>query len=232
MISLTLQKREFMLFIGVLWGKIYVHTPMEDLKIVIGKNLAALRKKKKMTQIELAEHFNCSDKAVSKWEQGATTPDIETLKMLCDFYGVTLDYLTKEENISKPEINTKREKTILVNQITSTVLVISFVWMIATIWFVYPIVFLKNPNSYWLAFVWAVPASMLVLVFFNIVYFKRRKIITFIALSVFIWTILTCVFLHFFFFTGEGARLGLIFVLGIPIEITLILWFMLKKKVA
>ena len=66
---------------------------MDDLKIIIGKNLSSLRKARKLTQLELAEKLNYSDKAVSKWEQGATTPDIETLKQLCDFYGVTLDYL-------------------------------------------------------------------------------------------------------------------------------------------
>ena len=66
---------------------------MDDLKIIIGKNLSSLRKARKLTQLELAEKLNYSDKAVSKWEKGATTPDIETLKQLCDFYGVTLDYL-------------------------------------------------------------------------------------------------------------------------------------------
>ena len=67
---------------------------MEDLKIIVGKNLAALRKKKKLTQIELADKFNYSDKAVSKWEQGATLPDLETLCQLCDFYRVTTEVLT------------------------------------------------------------------------------------------------------------------------------------------
>ena len=65
---------------------------MDDLKTVVGKNLASLRKQAKLTQIELAEKFNYSDKAVSKWEQGATLPDLETLKQLSDFYGVTIDY--------------------------------------------------------------------------------------------------------------------------------------------
>ena len=204
---------------------------MEDLKIIIGKNLAALRKKKKMTQIELAEHFECSDKAVSKWEQGATTPDIETLQKLCDFYGVTLDYLTKEENIEKPELNTKRDKQILANQITTTFLIISIVWIAATIIFVYPLVFLKAKTSYWVAFVWAIPISALILEVFNFFYFKRRKIITLIALSIFAWSVLAGVFLHFMFFTQEGAGLGLVFIIGAPVEVSLILWFMLRKRV-
>ena len=69
---------------------------MEELRKVIGENLAELRKEKKLTQIELAEHFNYSDKTISKWEKGDILPDIETLYRLCEFYGVTLDYLTHE----------------------------------------------------------------------------------------------------------------------------------------
>ena len=52
---------------------------MDDLKVIVGRNLAALRKRRKLTQLELAEQMNYSDKAVSKWEQGATLPDLETL---------------------------------------------------------------------------------------------------------------------------------------------------------
>ena len=48
----------------------------KDLKEIVGKNLASLRKKKQLTQIELAHIFNYSDKAVSKWELGATLPDM------------------------------------------------------------------------------------------------------------------------------------------------------------
>ena len=52
---------------------------MEELKSIIGENLASLRKEKKLTQAELAERFNYTDKAISKWEKGETSPDIETL---------------------------------------------------------------------------------------------------------------------------------------------------------
>ena len=43
---------------------------MEDLKVIFAQNLIALRKQMKLTQIELAEKINYSDKAVSKWERG------------------------------------------------------------------------------------------------------------------------------------------------------------------
>ena len=46
-----------------------------------------------MTQIELAEILNYSDKAVSKWERGESVPDISVLKQIADIFGVTVDYL-------------------------------------------------------------------------------------------------------------------------------------------
>lgn len=203
---------------------------MEDLKIVVGKNLSALRKQRKITQIELAEKFNYSDKAVSKWEQGATLPDLETLKQLCDFYGVTLDYLTEEENITNPHYDKSREKTLLINRIIITCLIASIVWMMATIFFVYPLLFQGKKDSYWLIFVWSIPASALVLLFANFIFFNKRKVLTLISLSIFIWTLLSSLFLHFLFFTDQGTNLWLIFILGIPMQIIVVLWFIIRKK--
>ena len=71
---------------------------MEELRKIIGKNLAELRKRHGLTQLELAEKFNYTDRAVSKWENGDTLPDIEVLYNLCAFYGITIDYLTHEDN--------------------------------------------------------------------------------------------------------------------------------------
>ena len=202
---------------------------MEDLKIIIGRNLASLRKKKKLTQIELAEKMGYSDKAISKWEQGATMPDIDTLKQLCDFYGVTLDYLTKEENIYHPQVDDKREKTIFINRIIIATLFGSIIWMIATIVFVYPLLFQNAKASYWPIFVWAVPATCLIALLMNFIYFKRNKIVALVSLSTFIWTALAATFLHFTFFTNQGTGLWLIFIIGIPAQIILVLWFIIRK---
>ena len=59
----------------------------------IGKTIAALRKKSGMTQSELAEHLNVSNKAVSKWENGQGYPDISLFPALAALFGVSIDYL-------------------------------------------------------------------------------------------------------------------------------------------
>ena len=55
---------------------------MEKLNFIIAKNLSELRRKNKLTQLEVAEKLNYSDKAVSKWEQGESLPGIEVLYKL------------------------------------------------------------------------------------------------------------------------------------------------------
>ena len=65
----------------------------EKLKLQIGNNIAACRKRCNMTQAELAEKLNYSDKAVSKWERGESLPDVVTLVQLADQLGVGVNAL-------------------------------------------------------------------------------------------------------------------------------------------
>ena len=66
---------------------------MEDLKIIFAQNLIMLRKQMKLTQIELAEKINYSDKAISKWERGESIPDVSVLLNLAKLFGVDIDFL-------------------------------------------------------------------------------------------------------------------------------------------
>ena len=59
----------------------------------IGAKIKFLRKEKKVTQEELAEYLHISSQAVSKWETGASSPDIDLLPKLAIFFGTSLDML-------------------------------------------------------------------------------------------------------------------------------------------
>jgi len=61
--------------------------------ITLSERIKALRKEKKMTQLELATKLNITDKAVSKWEAAEGNPDISLLAKLGEIFGVTMDYL-------------------------------------------------------------------------------------------------------------------------------------------
>lgn len=59
----------------------------------VGKTIAALRKEKGWTQVELAEKLQVSDKAVSKWEKDDAFPSVEFFPALAELFGVSIDYL-------------------------------------------------------------------------------------------------------------------------------------------
>lgn len=61
----------------------------------IGETIAYLRKEKKMTQSELAEKMNVTDKALSKWERDLSCPDVNTISKLADVLGVSVEELLK-----------------------------------------------------------------------------------------------------------------------------------------
>ena len=78
----------------------------------MGRFISELRKTQKMTQKDLAEKLNVSDKAVSKWERGLSCPDISLLSSLSDILGVSIDELLNGE---KNGGETSNVKTSVVN---------------------------------------------------------------------------------------------------------------------
>ena len=194
---------------------------MDDLRKLIGKNLTELRKRKGLTQLKLAEMFNYTDRAVSKWESGETLPDIEVLYNLCEFYGVTLDYLTHEDNEKYIKKNTDELQRW--NKITISVLVTSIVWMLATIIFVYTIIS-KKYTPVWQVFVWAIPVSCIVMAIFDKMYFHNR-LMYFAVWSLFTWTALAAIYVSYL-----SINVWPIFLLGIPAQFTLLVWLNIRKN--
>lgn len=68
----------------------------------LGKIILSLRKEKNMTQQELAEKLNITDKAISKWERDLSYPDIDSLPRIAEIFDISIDELLKVK-ITKPE---------------------------------------------------------------------------------------------------------------------------------
>ena len=85
-------------------------------KTTMGEFLAILRKSKGMTQQDAADRLGVSNKTVSSWETGASSPDISLLPVIAELYGVTCDELLRGERISPAEppqaTEQKREKAL------------------------------------------------------------------------------------------------------------------------
>ena len=79
----------------------------------IGKFIFELRKEKKMTQQELADKIGVTDRAISKWENGKTMPDLSLMRPLCDILDITINELISGERIDKKEYQKKSEENII-----------------------------------------------------------------------------------------------------------------------
>ena len=190
---------------------------MKNVKEVFAKNLVALRKSRNLTQSDLAQKLNYSDKAVSKWERGESVPDIEIIYQLSRFYGVTVDAMLEEDDILKKKGVSKKVERLII-----TLLSVLVVWLVAVIVFVILTWLVKNESlKIWLSFIYAIPTSAIVCIVFNSIWGKRY--INPIISSVLIWTLVMSIF-----FTTTFKNNSFIFFVAIPLQVACILWFFLE----
>ena len=82
-------------------------------QIKIGKFIAECRKKNNLTQMQLAEKLNITDRAISKWENGKTMPDSSIMLDLCNELKISVNELLSGEMISMENKNEKQEQILL-----------------------------------------------------------------------------------------------------------------------
>ena len=196
-----------------------------ELRQVIAANMADLRRQHGMTQLELAEKLNYTDKAVSKWERGDSVPDIAVLKQIADLFGVTVDYLLQEKHQTQPvtaHAESRRHTRGII-----TWLAVLLVWMSATVAFVVTKLAAPEMKSVWLAFVIAVPLSLVVWLVFNTVWFRHSR--NYLIISLLMWSVLAALHVSLLMF-GFNYRFWLIYTLGIPGQVIILLWSNVKKK--
>ena len=112
-------------------------------EISFGKMLAKLRKERNLTQQELADILNVSNKTISKWETNTTAPDIDSLKRLSQVLNVPVDVLLGNSNITTTPKSDKpkpsKKKTILLSAL-----------LLVTIFLIYYLItnFIPHTKSY------------------------------------------------------------------------------------
>ena len=129
---------------------------MEDIKSTVAKNITDLRILNNMTQMELGAKLNYSDKTISKWERGESTPDIAVLVQIASLFGVSLDYLAGIENIDdRVKENARSEKKY--NHRIITYIAEGAVWCVAVLAFIITSLVARDATFQWLYFVYALP---------------------------------------------------------------------------
>lgn len=200
--------------------KIRKRDTMENVKEIIAKNLAELRKEKKYTQQQIAERLNYSDKAVSRWEHAETMPDLETLCKLCDIYGVKFEYLLQADQPKKN--NPYVVKTDMPGRIVVLLIAALAIWIAAMVAYTYMhIIFSQNK---WTIFIWAIPTTSVTCQICNAFLLHNRPL-KYILTSITAWTLLLSLYLELL-----SYNVWMLFIIGIPIQIIIILLAILKTK--
>jgi transcriptional regulator with XRE-family HTH domain len=111
---------------------------MSDIKIK--DTIIELRKQKKLTQKQLAEHINYSDKVISKWECGESYPDILALKTLSKFFNVSIDEIVdgsilKDSTEVSPSMKLNVVKTHHPSLLAKIWIIIPFILLISSIFY-------------------------------------------------------------------------------------------------
>ncbi len=79
----------------------------------IGKFIAKCRKDKKLTQAQLAEKLNITDRAVSKWETGKSMPDSSIMLELCQILGISVNELLSAETVDRENYEKKADENLI-----------------------------------------------------------------------------------------------------------------------
>lgn len=200
-----------------------------NIKKNIAKNLARYRGMAGLTQSELADKINYSDKSVSKWERAEGTPDIFVLYELSKIYGVKVDDFLASDEEKLPEIKNFsliKRKRLLINSLS-----VGLVWLVAaTVYFLIKIIFgLINAESSrcWITFIFAVPVSGIVQVVFSELWWK--KFVSLISVSVIIWGTVLSVFITLEQFKADVDGGSAIFLVAAVLQILAVLWYILRR---
>ena len=200
---------------------------MAEIKSTVAKNLTKLRQLNNMTQLELAEKLNYSDKTVSKWERAESTPDISVLVKLADLFGITLDTLVRSENIEEaiaaPE--TKEVSAPKYNYRIIAYLSESTGWIFAMTAFIVTTLVLKEATFQWLYFAYALPVALVIKLVFNSIWFNPRH--NYYIISALMWSVLFAIHITFLYF---GINVALIYLLGAAGQFVIVMWSFVKKR--
>ncbi len=208
----------------------------EKLKNQIGANIAAYRKRSGMTQAGLAEKLNYSDKAISKWERGESVPDVLTLAQLAEQFGITVNDLLVDPNALPEETGAVQqameqmvEKTLKRKADKKIILMLSSLlcWSVALLIYVILSSIDATESWSWIFFIYAIPADAIVLLSLRSAWrdFRWNKFL----ISVIVWGSLLSIYMTMLLF---GINVWKLFLLGIPGQIAVLLWFRMFRKPA
>ena len=197
---------------------------LSELKLISASNIIKLRTRAGLTQAELGEKLNYSDKTISKWERGEAIPDAYVLTQMAELFGVTVDYLVSSHDAwESPEQQEEEEPRQAERHYSINVIIaisVLGVWTMALTIFVMLWLF---DIILWQTFVVALPVSILTYMVLICV-FRRRKHLQFViaafVLSMFI----------LLYFTLPMQKPWQLFLIAVPAEVIVFLSCNIRRR--
>ena len=197
---------------------------LSELKLISASNIIKLRTRAGLTQAELGEKLNYSDKTISKWERGEDIPDAYVLTQMAELFGVTVDYLLSSHDAwESPEQQEEEEQRQAERHYSINVIIaisVLGVWTMALTIFVMLWLF---DIILWQTFVVALPVSILTFMVLICV-FRRRKYLQFViaafVLSMFI----------LLYFTLPMQKPWQLFLIAVPAEVIVFLSCNIRRR--
>lgn len=198
---------------------------MDLLKINFAKKLLALRTGAGMTQSELGEKLNYSDKTVSKWERGEAIPDAAVLKNISRIFSVSIDFLLDDETpVDEADLVAKKDGTLpqlsLYPSITRVIL--AGIWTAAALLFV--LLWIIVDVVFWQVFIYALPITALAMLIFNSIWNEGRG--NFWIVSFQVISLLVAAYVGVLPLKNSWQ----LFLLVLPAELLVYLAFRIKKR--
>lgn len=199
-----------------------VEVTPDALKAITARNIARLRTAAHLTQYELGMKLNYSDKAVSRWERGEAIPDAFVLKQMSELFGVSVDELLRDgaaENAlraAKPKNKIDAPRVMMISVLG--------IWALALLVF---IVLNLAGITQFVIFIYALPISFITLLVMNSKW--GRIHMNLYIISALIWSLLLTLYMTFY--TFMNANWWILFLLGIPAQLIVLLSFKKPKPV-
>ncbi|MGN1223193.1 MAG: helix-turn-helix domain-containing protein [Christensenellales bacterium] len=196
----------------------------ESFKKIVAKQLVKYRKQNNLTQAELANKINYSDKAVSKWERGEALPDLYILNEIAKLYNISLQDIVSEESktTTSPVMESK-----LTNRFKFFIGLSSCILVLFIATFIYAVLFaLKvDTSKAYLVFLYAIPVTCIVGLVFNWIW--GNVLNNFWFASGISWGLIIAIY-----YTLNIKELWLLFVATAVFQVLIIVWFLqIKTKI-
>ena len=186
----------------------------QQLRVNFANRLSDFRRAAGMTQLELAERLNYSDKSVSKWERAEGIPDVYVLMQIADIFEVTLNDLVSDKPFRRPLISR--------NKLLTTFLAMAVPWLLATIvsWI---LGFVVPEYPIWHLYIYVIPITAIIAIVFTSLWWK--KIWQFLSVSALIWSVPTCIFTTF-----VSRQNAFVYIIAAVVQVMAVLFFLIKRR--